>query len=86
MIIYILGHRCVKGDLTEELVCNVVSEEQIDATIIRISKDEKIIKFGVSLTPSVVIDGQVKVMGRIPKKDEVLSWLMHKKIPKSKAA
>lgn len=68
MIIYILGHRCVKGDLTEELVCNVVAEEQIDATIIRISKDEKIIKFGVSLTPSVVIDGQVKVMGRIPKR------------------
>ena len=86
MIIYILGHRCVKGDLTEELVSNVVSEEQIDATIIRISKDEKIIKFGVNLTPSVVIDGQVKVMGRIPKKDEVLSWLMHEKIPKSKAA
>ncbi|MGD8447336.1 MAG: thioredoxin family protein [Desulfobacterales bacterium] len=50
------------------------------------SKDEKIIKFGVSLTPSVVIDGQIKAMGRIPKKDEVFSWLMHKKIPKSKAA
>jgi len=59
MKIYILGHRCVKGNLTEELVCNVVAEEQIDATIKRVTRDEKFIKFGVSLTPAVMIDGQI---------------------------
>ena len=86
MIIYVLGHRCVKGNLTEELVCNVVAEEQIDATIVRVTRDDKIIKFGVSLTPAVVIDGQVMIMGRIPRRDEVLSWLMHQNNSQFKAA
>ena len=86
MIIYILGHRCVKGNLTEELVTSVVAEKQIDAIIKRVTRDEKIIKFGVSLTPSVVIDGQIKVVGRIPKREEVLSWFTHKKDSQIKAA
>ena len=86
MKIYILGHRCVKGNLTEELICNVVAEEQIDATIKRVTRDEKIIKFGVSLTPSVIIDGQIKAVGRIPSRDEVLSWLTHKMGSQIKAA
>lgn len=79
MKIYILGHRCVKCNLTEELVRDVMAEEQFDATIKRVTRDEKIIKFGVSLTPSVMIDGQIKAVGRIPRRDEVLSWLTHKK-------
>ena len=55
---------------------NVVEENEIAATIKRIVKDKNIIKFGVCLTPAVVVDHKVKVMGRIPKKEEVLSWIM----------
>jgi hypothetical protein len=31
--------------------------------------------YGVFGTPAVVIDGQVKSVGKIPKKEDVKSWL-----------
>lgn len=35
----------------------------------------KIATYGVFGTPAVVIDGQVKAVGKAPTKDEVKSWL-----------
>ena len=32
-------------------------------------------EFGVFSTPAVVVDGQVKVVGRVPGKKDVISWL-----------
>jgi small redox-active disulfide protein 2 len=76
MKISVLAHRCAKGDLTEELVWDVVEETQIAATIKRITRDEDIIKFGVTLTPTVVIEGEIKAMGKIPEREKLVSWLM----------
>ena len=76
MKIYILGHPCRICDAVEELVWNVVEEHEVAATIKRVVKDKNIIKYGVSLTPAVVVEHKIKVMGRIPKKEEVLSWTM----------
>jgi len=35
----------------------------------------EIAKQGVFGTPAVVIDGDVKCVGKIPKKEEVINWL-----------
>ncbi len=35
----------------------------------------KIVGYSVFGTPAVVIDGQVKSVGKIPKKEEVLAWI-----------
>jgi len=35
----------------------------------------KIAGFGVFGTPAVVINGEVKSVGKIPKKDDVKKWL-----------
>ena len=32
-------------------------------------------KYGVFMTPAVVIDGEVKVAGKVPKESEILKWL-----------
>ena len=34
-----------------------------------------IAKHGVFATPAVVIDGEVKCVGKIPNKDEIKAWL-----------
>ena len=79
MKIYILGHPCRICDTVEELVWNVVEKNEIAATIKRVVKDKNIIKFGVCLTPAVVVEHKIIVMGRIPGKEEVLSWIMAEK-------
>jgi len=36
---------------------------------------KRIAEYGVFSTPSVVVDGEVKSVGKIPKKDEIKAWL-----------
>ena len=76
MRIYILGHRCRLCDLVEELIWDVVEEKEVAATIKRITQDKNIIKFGVSLVPAIVIENKIKVMGRKPRREEVLFWIL----------
>ena len=85
MKIYILGHYCKTCDAVEELVRNVVEEIEIAATITRIVKDMDILKFGVCLTPAVVVDNEMKVMGRKPRKEVVLSWVMAERLMTDKS-
>jgi len=35
----------------------------------------EIAKLGVFMTPSVVIDGEVKCVGKVPKKEEIKAWV-----------
>ena len=32
-------------------------------------------KYGVFMTPAVVVNGEVKVAGKVPKESEILNWL-----------
>ena len=36
---------------------------------------EEILKYGVMVTPVLVINGEVKVSGRIPQSEEIVSWI-----------
>jgi small redox-active disulfide protein 2 len=77
MDIKVLGRGCAKCHLTEEIIRQVILEEHIDAQVEKITGLKKIAAYGVFLTPSVLIDGEVKCVGRIPTKKEVKSWLSH---------
>jgi hypothetical protein len=79
MDIIIVGHRCKICDAVEELVCNVWAENEISATIRRVVRDIDAIKLGVFLTPAVVVESEIKVMGRKPRKEEVLSWIVEER-------
>ena len=35
----------------------------------------RILSFGVMMTPGLVVDGQVKVAGRVPGAEEIKPWL-----------
>ena len=80
MKINILGHRCKICDAVEELIWNVVEENEIAVTIKRVVEDINIVKFGACLTPAVVVENEIMVMGRKPRKEEVLSWIMAERL------
>jgi len=75
MDIKILGPGCVKCRQVEALVKEAVAETGTDAQIEHVTDFKKIASYGVFGTPSVVIDGEVKSVGKIPKKDEIKAWL-----------
>ncbi len=74
MDIKILGPGCVNCQKVEKLVREVVAETGAEADIEKVSDIMKIAKYGVFGTPAVV-DGVVKSVGKIPKKEEILAWL-----------
>jgi len=73
--IKVLGPGCPKCHQTEKIVRETVAASGIQADIEKVSDIMKIASYGVFGTPAVVVDGQVKSVGKIPKKEDVLNWI-----------
>ena len=79
MEIKVLGLGHVKDNLTAEIVMQVLIEDNIDIQIEKVTGCKNIAAYGIFVTPSVVIDGEVKCIGRIPNKEEVRGWISNSK-------
>jgi len=75
MEIKVLGPGCPKCQQTEKVVKEAVSETGVQANIEKVTDILKIGEFGVFGTPAVVVDGEVKSVGKVPTKDEVKGWI-----------
>ena len=75
MEIKVLGPGCPRCEATEKTVKEAVAEAGVDAEIKKVTDVMEIAKHGVFMTPSVVIDGEGKSVGKIPEKEEIKSWL-----------
>ena len=74
--IEILGTGCAKCTKLYDLVEKTATEENIEFTIEKVSEVNKIMDYGVMMTPALVIDGSVKIVGKIPSKDEIVEFLI----------
>jgi small redox-active disulfide protein 2 len=75
MEIKVLGPGCAKCQQTEKVVKEAVAEAGVDADIEKVTDLMKIAGYGVFGTPAVVVNGEVKSVGKIPKKQDVMAWL-----------
>ena len=75
MDIKVLGPGCPKCQQTEKIIKAVVQEMDVTATVEKITDIMEIAGYGVFGTPAVVVDGEVKSVGKIPKAEEVKSWI-----------
>ena len=75
MDIKVLGPGCPKCSQTEKVVKEAVAEVGVAAQIEKVTDTMEIAGYGVFGTPAVVIDGEVKSVGKIPKKQDVISWI-----------
>jgi small redox-active disulfide protein 2 len=75
MEIKVLGPGCARCKATTKNVEEAVAESGLSADITKVTDTMEIAKHGVFGTPAVIIDGEVKSVGKVPKKEELLSWL-----------
>ncbi len=75
MDIKVLGPGCAKCEKTVKLIKEAIAEEAADARVEKITDLMEIAGYGVFGTPAVVIDGEVKSVGKVPKKKEIKAWL-----------
>ncbi|MCF8128326.1 MAG: thioredoxin family protein [Deltaproteobacteria bacterium] len=75
MEIKVLGPGCPKCEETEKLVKEAVAESGLNVSISKVKDITEIAKHGVFMTPAVVVDGEVKSVGKIPSKDDIKGWI-----------
>lgn len=75
MDIKILGPGCAKCSQAEKAVTEAVTESGVNAQIEKITDTMEIAGYGVFGTPAIIINGEVKSVGKVPKKEQVKSWL-----------
>lgn len=75
MKIKILGMGCWKCNKLEENVRKAVQELGVKLEIEHVRDMDKIIEYGIMMTPALVIDGKVICAGRIPDVEEIKGWL-----------
>lgn len=83
--IKILGTGCPKCKQTTAIVQEVISENNIDATIEKVEDIMEIMKYNVMSTPALVINDEIKIKGRVPSKAEITALLMENLLTKNSA-
>ncbi len=67
----ILGAGCPKCRKLAENTEAAAKAMGIDYELVKVTEIEKIIGFGVMITPALAVDGEVKVSGKVPGVDEL---------------
>jgi small redox-active disulfide protein 2 len=75
MKVKVLGPGCPKCNKLYNEAAKAVAASGVDADLEKVDKIEDIMSYGVMMTPALVIDEEVKSVGKVVKADEIASWL-----------
>lgn len=73
--IQILGTGCPKCKKLAEHATAAATALGLEYELVKITDLTEIMRFGVMMTPALAVDGQVKVVGKVPSPDEIKNLL-----------
>jgi small redox-active disulfide protein 2 len=73
--VQILGPGCPNCVKLEQMVYKVMSEEGILGRAEHVKDLNEIASYGMVATPALVINGEIKVSGRLPRESQLREWL-----------
>ena len=75
MTIKVLGTGCKKCLTLEAKVKELVQQNNIDASVEKITDLNAIMSYGIMMTPGLVVNEKVVSTGIIPKDEQLINWL-----------
>ena len=75
MEIKILGTGCPKCRKLHAEVETAVAEAGVTAEVSKVEAIAEILRYGIAMTPGLVIDGEVKSAGKIPTVAQIVAWI-----------
>lgn len=66
----ILGTGCPKCKLLAEITEAAAKELEIEYELEKVTDINEIMTYGVMMTPALAVDGQVKIVGKVPSLEE----------------
>lgn len=73
--IQILGTGCAKCNKLAAEAEKAANELNIEYQLEKVTDLNDIMSFGVMITPALVVDGEVKVAGKVPKTNDIKKML-----------
>jgi len=73
--IHVLGTGCPKCEKLAEAAEAAAVAAGIEYELVKVTDITEIMTFGVMMTPALAIDGEVKVVGKVPSEDEIKALL-----------
>ncbi|WP_053992121.1 thioredoxin family protein [Mangrovimonas sp. TPBH4] len=73
--IKVLGPGCAKCKITYNNVMEALKQTHQDAQVEKIEDIETLLKYNIMTTPALVINGEIKVKGRVPQTSEIVEIL-----------
>jgi small redox-active disulfide protein 2 len=73
--IKVLGPGCPQCDRLEQALFEVMSQMNLPADVEHVRDIKEIGRYGVMGTPALIINGEVKAVGKVPSKNQMIKWL-----------
>jgi small redox-active disulfide protein 2 len=73
--LHVLGTGCAKCNHLMEVTTKASEELALECEIEKVTDFMRFVDFGVMVTPALVVDGKVKVSGRVPPVEEMKQLL-----------
>ena len=77
--IKVLGPGCANCIKLEAMCHAIVTENNLQAKIEKVTKVEDFWKYGVMLSPALVVNGRVLLQGKLPTMHTLTHWLIEYK-------
>ena len=74
--ILVLGPGCYNCQKLEAMCKEVVTENDLEAAVEKVTDLNQIHALGVMMTPGLVINGKVVSSGRVPSKSTIEQWIL----------
>ncbi len=71
----ILGTGCPKCNRLEQLTREAIAESGVEAALSHVTDINEIFAYPITVTPALVINGEVKSSGNLPRKPQIVAWL-----------
>jgi small redox-active disulfide protein 2 len=75
MNVKVLGSGCARCKRLEELTRDAAKEAGIAVEIEHVTDPVRILDYSILSTPGLVVEEEVKMSGRLPRREEILAWL-----------
>ena len=75
--IKVVGPGCYNCNKLEAMCRDVISENNIEAKIEKVSDFNKFPELGIFMTPGLIVNNQVMSSGKMPTKSTLVNWIIN---------
>jgi small redox-active disulfide protein 2 len=86
LYIKVVGPGCSNCQKLEDLCRGAVKELALDASIEKVTDIKQFADLGILMTPGLIINGKVKLSGKLPTKATLVHWIMNELAEEEKSS